>query len=218
MQVITLAFADPDTTPPGQQTEFQRVNGSISYYYLNSFGIRTLSTNSASAGTDVTGLLYTPDLPANDPCINASAPYVPHNVTRKASLPNTDFDLIAVAPWISPACTLAYLNSASQDPVRGFLFFPPDNGTEEPPLPNSPQWNLGDGGRWKHDNQYPVYVMPGQPGQTLLQESALYSGNLTQVPNGHLLSGMYDPRDYVRLFIDVDTGKLSETIGGLELS
>ena len=149
MQVITLAFADPDTTPPGQQTEFQRINSSISYTSLNSFNIRTLSTNSANAGTDVTGLLYTPDLIDGDPCINASAPYVPSNVTRQANLPDTDFDLIAVAPWISPECTLAYLSAAQQDPVRGFIFFPPDNSTDEPALANSQQWSLGDGGKWK---------------------------------------------------------------------
>jgi hypothetical protein len=39
-----------------------------------------------------------------------------------------------------------------------------------------------------------------------LMESALYSGNMTNVPHGHDLTELYDSRQYVRLFVDIDTG------------
>ena len=208
LELVTLVFSDPEWTPSNSgNSDFQRVNSSISFSYLTSFNIRTLSTNSATPGTDVTGLLYTPDLPAGDPCIEASAADVPANVTRQINLPNTDYDLIALAPWISPACTLAYLAAAREDPVRGFLFFLPDNGTSTPPTANSNTWGLGDGGQWKGENKFPVYAIPGQSGRILMQASNDYSGNMTTVPHGHELTETYDPRDYVRLFVDIDTGE-----------
>lgn len=40
-----------------------------------------------------------------------------------------------------------------------------------------------------------------------MQQLALYSGNMTDVPEGHLLSENFDSRDFVRLYTTVDTGK-----------
>ncbi|KAK6438746.1 hypothetical protein LTR95_005044 [Oleoguttula sp. CCFEE 5521] len=205
LQIITLAFPDPETIsgPP----QFERINSSISYTTLLSSNIRTLSTNTANGGADVTGLLYTPTLANGDPCIEASEPYLPANVTRRANLPRYEFDLIAIAPWVSPACTLAYLAAATGDPIEGFLFFlASDDTLNEPPLPNDPVWNLGDGGRWKTDNKFPVYAIPGTYGKQILDESAAYSGNMSSVPNGQQLEGQYTTSDYVRLFVDIDTG------------
>ena len=39
-----------------------------------------------------------------------------------------------------------------------------------------------------------------------MQELGKYSGNMTDVPNGHLLTEEYDSRDYVRLYTVVTTG------------
>lgn len=166
--------------------------------------MRTLSTNTVDAGAIVEGLLYVPDLTTSDPCYNISKQYVPHNVTRQANLPSTDYSLISIAPWISPNCTQSYL-AAARGPARAFIFYLLNNDTGIPPPVSSVAWGLQDGGQWKFDNKYPVYAVPMQIGTLLMQQLAQYSGNMTDVKNGHLLTEQYDPRDYVRLYTQIDT-------------
>lgn len=86
------------------------------------------------------------------------------------------------------------------------MFYLPDNQTTMPPMADDGVWDLGDGGSWKSQNKYPVYALPGASGALLMQQSALYSGNMTNVPFGHQLTEIYDPRDYVRLYVDINTG------------
>lgn len=157
----------------------------------------------------ITGFLYVPDLEDGDPCVNLSQPYIPSNVTRQANLPPTDFTLVALAPWISAECTQAYLTGARLDPARAFLFYLVDNGTidgsAQPPPISSPAWDLQDGGAWKSETPFPVYAVPSDIGAQLMYALSLYSGNMTQVPHGHDLSETgYDPRDYVRLYTQID--------------
>lgn len=165
----------------------------------------TLSSRGAQPGADVTGLLYTPELPASDvDCITASEPYVPANVTRRANLPDINYDMIGLAPWLSPACVQSYLRAAREDTVRGFMFFLPNNETDTPPEAGSTQWLVADS-NWRRENLFPVYAIPGQTGNILMEQSALYSKNMTEVPFGMELTEIYDSRDYVRLFVDIDT-------------
>ena len=147
-----------------------------------------------------------PSLSSTDPCFNLSKRYIPDNAVKRVDLPDIDYSLIAHAPWISENCTKSYLASASQYGARAFFFFDPDYSQDQPPTPNDPFWGLSDGGQWKSQNQYPVYAMSGFYGQQILQQLALYSGNMTDVPNGHILTETYDPHDYVRLYTTVDTG------------
>ncbi|TKA46733.1 hypothetical protein B0A54_03689 [Friedmanniomyces endolithicus] len=208
LQVITLDLPNPDYANP-ESSSYARVNSSLAFEYLTTFDIRTLSTNGIASGDDVAGLLYTPDLLPTSECINASAPYVPANATRLANLPNTDYDLVAIAPWVSPQCVQEYLSSAREVEglVRGFLFYlPSDNGTETPPEVNSQVWGLGDGGSWKRDNNYPVYAIPGASAGILMEASALYSRNISELPYGNLLVEKYNSTDYVRLLVDIGTG------------
>ena len=93
LQVVTLCIPNPEWQGFGTDDQTTRVNASLSFNYLTSFNIRTLSTQSANNGNDVTGLMYVPDLPADSTCVNASRPYVPQNVTRQANLPNTDYEI-----------------------------------------------------------------------------------------------------------------------------
>lgn len=208
LQVVTLCIPNPEWQGFGTDDETTRVNASLSFNYLTSFNIRTLSTKSANSGSDVTGLLYVPDLSDDSPCVNISEPYVPQNVTRQANLPNTDYDLIAMAPWLSPQCSLEYMEAARKDPVRGFVFFTPDNTTGTPPDEKDEVWNIPNAGNWRQKNGFPVYAINGESGATLLRESALYSVNMTEVPFGHQLTEFYDSRDYVRLYVDIDTGEI----------
>lgn len=133
---------------------------------------------------------------------------MPANVTRQQTLPATDYDLVAIAPWLSPTCVVEYLTAARHAPTRAFIFFltGANYSTTVPPEADSAVWALGDGGAWKDDNLYPVYAIPGADAATLLAASALYSKNTTEVPFGHELAEIYDPRNYVRLFLEIDTG------------
>jgi hypothetical protein len=71
---------------------------------------------------------------------------------------------------------------------------------------SDPAWGLGDGGRWKAENHYPVYAIPGLSGKIIMDQLNLYSGNITTVPYGHDLADMYSPTSYVRLWANIDTG------------
>lgn len=152
-----------------------------------------------------------PDLSRDDDCHEISKQYVPHNVTRQANLPPTDFTLVAIAPWISVECTLAYMSAASLDPARAFIFYPPNNSTAQPDAPDSDFWDLQDGGAWKTSYQYPVYAVPGAVGNELMHELSLYSGNMTAVPYGHQISEIpgVDARDYVRLYTQLSVASTS---------
>jgi hypothetical protein len=101
------------------------------------------------------------------------------------------------------------MKAARADPVRGFLFFLPGNTTNTPPDSNSNQWAISEELAWKDKNDFPVYAINGQSGATLVAASAEYSGNMTDVPNGHTLIEDYGyrPQDFIRLFVDIDTGK-----------
>ncbi|KAI9805888.1 MAG: hypothetical protein M1825_000502 [Sarcosagium campestre] len=177
----------------------------ISYSLDVDTNVRTLSTNTAGNGARIDGLLYVPDLAPSDPCFNVSKQYVPLNTTRRSNLPIMDYDLIAVAPWISPNCTLSYLAAARQDPARAFIFYLTDHGEGELPLANKPQWGLDDGGQWKSNNPYPVFAIPGSKGDDLMRNLAHYSGNLTDVDHGHDLASFFDPRDFARLYTVITT-------------
>ncbi|KAK5109952.1 hypothetical protein LTR62_006441 [Meristemomyces frigidus] len=200
LQIVTLDLPNPSYSTA---LSYTRINSTVSFTYLLSTNIRTLSTNGASQSLG--GLLYVPTL-SDAACENATASYLPNNVTRLDNLPDNGAgrSLVALAPWTSPNCVLEYLHDARPDIVLFFL--PGDNGTAEPPDMNDPVWGLGDGGSWKRSNGFPVYALPGQSAQILLEASSQYSGNMTNVPYGHRLTEWYDSRDFVRLQVDVDTG------------
>lgn len=175
----------------------------------NGGDIQTLSTNAASTGLDRQGLLYVPVLNKTDPCVNTTG--VPLNATRLASFPSTDLNFIALAPWVSANCTRSYLAAAQADQVAAFLFYLPNvdlhNQTAAaPPPPDSSSWRLDDNDSWKSQNQFPVYAINANIGDLVMTQLSYYSGNMTDAPYGGELTKLYDPRNYVRLYCDVDTG------------
>ncbi|KAI9868107.1 MAG: hypothetical protein M1813_006852 [Trichoglossum hirsutum] len=186
-----------------------RLPTNISFNLLIDTNILTLSSSTVSGSMDIQGLLYVPDLDSFDPCSKQPSPYIPKNVTRQANLPREDYRLVAIAPWISINCTLAYLAAARQDPIRAFIFYPLGNGTGPLPPASDQMWGLHDGGQWRSHNKYPVYAVSGQVGSTLMTHLNHYSGNMTDVENGRYLAEMYDIRDYARIYVDIKTGKLS---------
>ena len=98
--------------------------------------------------------------------------------------------------------------------MRGFIFYIPDDGTSQPPLPSSSVWDLGDNGAWKAKYGFPVYAVPSDIGQEMIRQSSLYSGNMTTVPYGHEISELpgIDPRDYVRLYTELHVSITTATL------
>lgn len=204
MQCVTYVFSHHlnDTH------DVHRVNASESFFDLLTFNLTTLSTSHANPSSDVEGLLYVPTLASNDPCNDNTAYTVPTNVTRLDALPPFPTAYVALAPFQNRTCALSYLASAANTPnIEAFLFFLPGNSTDAPPSSDDPVWNLNTAAQYD-DYPYPIYVLPSFTGERLMDQSALYSKNMTDVPYGHNLTETYDPRDYVRLWVEVDTGKM----------
>lgn len=152
------------------------------------------------------GLVYVPTLDREDPCVNSTASIVPQNVTRVDDFPRSGYDLIALAPWTSPNCTLSYLDVAKSDKARAFIFYRPGSADRLPPPVSDSMWNLSDSGVWKTDVRYPVYAIPSSVGGDLIMQTAEYSGNLTEVENGSELSRKYGSDNYPRLSISITSG------------
>jgi hypothetical protein len=151
-------------------------------------------------------LLYLPELDPGSTCENEIFKYVPSNATSQVHLPmDAQFAFLAVAPWISSTCTSEFLYAARDDPLRAFIFFLPDDSHDVPGA-NDPKWSLGDGGKWKKSNKFPVYAISGKDGGKVLRNMGLYSGNLTNVPFGHVLADEFPPSAYVRLAGSISMG------------
>ncbi|KAF2839416.1 hypothetical protein M501DRAFT_1004032 [Patellaria atrata CBS 101060] len=210
LHTVTIAFPDP-ALHELHSDDFEQVSSDISFEYDKRDSIRTLSTNTVSPGDDVSGLLYVPTLPpdAITQCKEALAIHVPDNATTRNNLPEERYELIALAPWLSPTCTLALLDAVTDDPIRAFLFYIPNDSTVQPPPMNDPSWMLGENGRWKSRYRFPVYALPGMTGSILMDQLDLYSGNVSQVPYGPQLASTFGSDSYVRLFTIVDTGDRS---------
>ena len=164
-----------------------------------------------------------PDINPTDPCFNLSKPYVPGTATRKDDLPNNNsdnFTLIALVPWVSGDCTMAYINGAHADTVSAFVFYLLNNDTGLPPT--------FEGGQWTEDNAvlvslsntaFPLYAVPGYLGVGMMNALSKYSGNVSSVPNGSLLLDQYhlDESDYVRVLtqIDLPASSSSSNLPGL---
>ncbi|KAG8533865.1 uncharacterized protein KY384_001606 [Bacidia gigantensis] len=198
LDVWVLAFTDPAATD--HQPQRDRLGGPAAFR-LSTENIRTLSTNTINQASDVEGLLYVPDLDLADSCRNASAAYVPNNVTRFNDLPPIQYQYISFAPWISAACTKSYLNAASGSQPSAFLFYNPLQTTTDTPPPISDQfWNLNDGGQWKKRSEFPVYAISGPNGAGIMNALSQYSGPISSIPGVGPQLQQFNPNDYVRLF------------------
>ncbi|KAK7984183.1 hypothetical protein PG990_012901 [Apiospora arundinis] len=163
----------------------------------------TLSSNFAPSGNGVIqGLLYVPDLLSGDPCQNVVDTIVPANVTRQANLPPTNYNLIAIAPWISADCAISFLDQARSDPLRAFIFYLPNGDYSPPPPADDDIWQLDGDGSWKNNHHYPIYAIPGGKGDEFITQLSLYSGKLGEIPFGENISAIYnvDAQDYVRVW------------------
>jgi hypothetical protein len=198
-EVVTLILPDPSLYS-AQRREYYQLNASISFNYLASETLTTLSSNNAVPGQDISGLLYLPVLDPFMQCNDVIYNYVPLNTTTQKNLPTSDsfWTWIAVAPWISSQCAHNFLQAAVNDDLRAFVFYIPDNSTEVPDA-DDPVWDLKDEGKYKKNSRFPIYAISGSSGNKLINAMAQHSGNLTDVPFGHELANEFPPQAYVRL-------------------
>ncbi|KAI0126356.1 hypothetical protein BJ170DRAFT_402749 [Xylariales sp. AK1849] len=180
------------------------LSSQIAYSERITDNITTLSTNYAPTDGTVAGLLYTPDLDPDDDCYEKASAYIPRNATRQENLPPTNYNLVALAPWIDANCTKSILAATRADQLRAFLFYIPNNDTSQPPAASDPFWSLDDTGddSWITQYHYPIYVVSGASGSEMMHQLSLYSGNLTQAPHGADISATYNPdsADYIRIW------------------
>ncbi|KAK3393719.1 hypothetical protein B0H63DRAFT_458930 [Podospora didyma] len=162
----------------------------------------------------IQGLLYVPEIPHNDPCINETAAYVPKSAVRQSDLPPTNMNLIAIAPWVNADCSKLYMASARSDPVRGLIFYRPENSNAAPPPPSSPVWSIHDDEKWKTQSGFPIFALSGVAGQKMMQQLSLYSGNVSTVPFGRNITDLYqtDPYDYVRIWAELEVSTPSTLV------
>lgn len=121
---------------------------------------------------------------------------------RQKDLPPADYNLIALVPWYNSTCTRSYLNAAATDPLRGFITYIPDSGSDKPPEVNDKTWSLHDRGAWIQNSKFPVYAVSGSVGASMMTQLSLYSGNVSSVPYGENITALYSPSsdDYVRIW------------------
>ncbi|KAI4117533.1 MAG: hypothetical protein LQ345_002259 [Seirophora villosa] len=184
IEALVVTYEDASNPAPVRAKPSSLVYG----LYIEQ-GIRTLSANT-NGNRDIEGFLYTPDFPADSPCIEQTTQYIPRNATRRAGLPVDGQDgplpLIALAPWTTPDCVRPLL-AAAMNSVAAFIFYLPNSSAGTPPPVSDPVWVLGDGGSWKARNQFPVYAISGPQGRSIMTQLVQYSGALSDVPNGTLL-------------------------------
>lgn len=168
----------------------------------------TLSSN--GAGDSISALLYVPKL-SNDACNEEARDLIPANVTRRSDFPKPPCALMALAPWISPNCTLAFLDAAKYDRVVGAVLYIPNNSTSNLPMGNGTIWKLDEDDTWKLNHPFSVYAIPGAYGKQLVNQIALYSGNLSSAPHGDELSHEYNPNARARIFARIDVGNGNPT-------
>ncbi|WEW58320.1 hypothetical protein PRK78_003788 [Emydomyces testavorans] len=177
--------------------------------------IQTLSNKHVRNRDGIVGLLYVPQLAPDNTCLNDTASLVPANVTRLANLPARNCLLIAFAPWVSAPCTRSFLSQASEDDAVAMLFYRPDNSISKPPPANDVIWDLQDNDEWKSAHKFPVYAISGGFGAELMVQMSLYSGNLSDAPQGSRLTKLYDPNAIARVYGLVALENKRDSIPGL---
>ncbi|KAM7193577.1 hypothetical protein V8F20_008350 [Naviculisporaceae sp. PSN 640] len=208
---VILLFSNPawqnvESIPSTIIKNLTALSTSLSYSSRVLENITVLTSRYAKTTNGViNGFLYVPTLRPDDPCVKDSAGHVPKRAVRRPDLPPTNYFLIALTPWISRECSRSYLDAARRDPINAFIFYKTDNPKDAPPPPDSSEWDLEEGGKWKEQSRFPIYAISGQSGRDMMHNLSLYSGNMTTIPYGPHILDMYamDPHDYVRVWTEL---------------
>ena len=152
----------------------------------------------------------------NDPCINASSPYVPSNITRITNLPSEGFSRIALVPWISGDCARAYLGAADREEASALIFYLAkdvvlsNQTAAAPPDDNSPAWLIDGTLGWQSSIDFPAYAINADEGSLVMGQLSQYPGNLSQAPHAEDLLARYSREDRVQLYCNINATDSSE--------
>ncbi|KAJ5363919.1 uncharacterized protein N7496_009632 [Penicillium cataractarum] len=175
---------------------------------VTSATVQTLSANGVPDSHQVSGLLFVPTLAEDDPCSEIASIYVPKNVTRYEDVLAFGYPAIGIAPWISVECTNSYLVASREAKAEAMIFYQPStNETGIPPPASDICWNLNDNDRWKQDNPYPVYAIPGPAATTLMRELAWFSDGKTNRSHDDSYPSFQKRDSNVRLFTVIANGE-----------
>jgi hypothetical protein len=157
--------------------------------------------NNPSLSPSYAGLLYFPTAFQNctDPALPGNG--IPDNGITLDRLP-IGFNLIAMVP-IS-ACTSDYLTQAKRDQAEAVVLYNYSS------MSNSPSPSLTN--TFSMFNN-PIYGIAAEDAGPILLNMVSYSGDMSSVPLGTNLTAIYDPTDYVRLTLTIDTGSGSSLPG-----
>jgi hypothetical protein len=149
-----------------------------------------------------------PSLEPHDPCYSITASSVPENVTRYEDVKDFGYSLVGLAPWVSPECSLSFLDAAKEVGTHAVIFFQPSsNDTGVPPDSNSPVWTIDAKKEWRLDHQYPVYGIPGPAGTALINDLSWYSGNPPATKRDNSNTQFVTQTENNRLFARLESGK-----------
>ncbi|KAK9456150.1 hypothetical protein V1511DRAFT_496679 [Dipodascopsis uninucleata] len=194
-----LVLPNPDVDGVSTSDDIQVVPESISFRKEYD-SAEVLYQASKDDGTDITGLLYVPDISGYHQ--DCGSDYLPKNVTAISSFPSTYYT-VAIAPLTNETCAEIWMDQAHHDGAIDVIFYTPSNS------------NTSLGLSWIDDvsttgtRTYSVYQISTSLGEYLIQKLTYYSGNMTGAPNGLELTENYDFRDYVRVAVEIDTPKTS---------
>ncbi|KAL4942431.1 hypothetical protein BDV06DRAFT_192211 [Aspergillus oleicola] len=197
------------------------INGSAAFH-IGLEDIRTLSTQNAPQKGPIKGLLSVPDLSNDDPCKNATSPFIPSNVTRFHDVTPSGLPIIGIAPWITPNCSQSFLDASKHAGTEALLFFLPAGGDTKPPAANDTTWLLGNGHSWK-EITYPVYAIPGAAGISLMERLSWNSSTGILLPGQQNTSAALSASEQwdIRLFTLIDlekSGRKSPSFWGFLLA
>lgn len=199
LSVGTVILPNPNDT--SLQDRLQVTYPSAPLAYVQTISDAQSLTNTQDLSPSYAGLLYFPINPHN--CSDSTIPNngIPPNGITLADLP-FGFNLIAMVPLTN--CTSDYLLQARRDQAEAAIVY---NYTSVSNMPSPSLTNAFS----IFDN--PIYGITSQDAVPLLQNMVSYAGDMSTVPFGKNLTSLFDPTDYVRLSLTIDTGSGSSLPG-----
>ncbi|KAF9247468.1 hypothetical protein DTO013E5_4801 [Penicillium roqueforti] len=184
------------------------VEENVAYRFVLDHKVQTISSNGIPEDGLVSGLLFVPSLEPHDPCYDITASSVPSNVTRYEDVSDFGYSLVGLAPWVTAECSLSFLSAAQKVGTHAMIFFQPsDNETGIPPDSNDSRWATSDGDKWRMDNDYPVYAIPGPAGTTLINDLSWYSNKTPEDKRDNSTENFALQTKTNRLFARIETGE-----------
>ncbi|KAF4768048.1 hypothetical protein HAV15_002060 [Penicillium sp. str.  len=188
------------------------VEENVAYRFVLDRKVQTISSNSIPKDGLVSGLLFVPSLEPHDPCYDITASSVPLNVTRYEDVSDFGYSLVGLAPWVTAECSLSFLSAAQKVGTHAMIFFQPsDNDTGIPPDSNDSRWTINDGDKWRMDNNYPVYAIPGPAGTSLINDLTWYSSETPDDKRDNSTENFALQTTTNRLFARIETGEETAT-------